>query len=253
MDAKEITDIATGGGTLLLAAATFGLGWYTKKAVVEAAEARRVWKDIALDSARARLDASAPAVSVYIDNFSWPPKAPNISGHFGNDWPAAHHWTSPREDDQRIALTLQVWLKNNSSNLIRVTWQGPFLLPKAIPISEEGYTQNVLPKADFPLTFEAAFTLKQWAENWEAAQKDEPLPWGVEGWVTVDDISENGVDDVWAIDLTGAPLERLPDDAGKWQIAAKMDGTPKEGAVTWTTPVRHRTYWLSRSRREKLG
>ena len=252
MDGKQITDLATAGGTLALAIATGGLGWFTKKAVDEAGKAREVWTDIALDTARARLDAAAPPVAVFVSTFSWPPKAAAHSGGFTNDWPATQRWTSPSDDGELIALTILVWLRNNSSNLIRATWQGPFRLPNGDLISE-GYAENLVPKADSPLTFEAAFTLKQWAENWEAAQRGDALPHRVEGSIIVDDMSENGVDDVWHIDLTGAPVERLADDAGKWQIASNAEGKAGKGAVVWTTPVRHRTYWLSRSRGERLG
>lgn len=247
MELKTVVDSATAIGTLALAIGTGVLAKKTQKSVDESAQARKVWERMAVDTARSRLDAAAPAVDVTVYAAPWPPRTASLDGVFSNDWPANQELTLPRDRQTEMSLQLGVKIANKSGRLVGVKLQGPFWV-----FSKTEPNDFVLDAgADATQTFQAIFTAEQWAENWEAREKGEPMPHQVVGTITVDDMNENGIDDEWTVHLSGAPIGRLPDDAGKWRLRIGHAG-PADGTVDWNLSPRRRTYWHSRSQKQEL-
>lgn len=205
---------------------------------------------MAIDAARARLDAQAPAVTVRLTEPAWPPHGASQFGVIAGEWPAGYEWHFPAKEDERIVLRARLDIENRNERHVCVEYDGDFVREKGgrrQPVRSHvlGRNQRIGPN----LYLQKDFTIKELSENYEARQEDRPLPHRVTGTVTVHDSRDNGVTDAWELELTGCPVRPDKNRSGIWLVDAEsgIDSLEFE-----SHPTHQRTYWLSRRRGERL-
>lgn len=207
---------------------------------------------VAIDAARARLDAQAPAVTVRLTDVAWPPHGASQFGVIAGEWPAGHEWHFPAKEDDRIVLQARVLIENGADRYGAVEYDGDLIREK------QGRRQPVRSHALWPagkstvsqnLFLQKDFTVKELSENYEARQTGRKLPHRVSGTVTVHDSRDNGVTDTWELELTGCPVRPDKTRSGIWVVDTEsgIDSLEFE-----SHPTHQRTYWLSRRRQERL-
>ncbi|MDX3067089.1 hypothetical protein PV518_33780 [Streptomyces sp. ND04-05B] len=250
-----IGSIATAAGFLVVAWQSY----LTRKAVKVSQDALEVAQNalvasetVAIDAARARLDAQAPAVSVRLTDIEWPPYAWTPSGMPVGHWPAGYEWHFPEKENERIVLQARVVLENKGDRYVNVEYDGD--LVKEV----ERRPQPATPHALWPLQgnglnpnlfLQKEFTVKELSENYEARKEGRPLPHRVTGTITVHDSRDNGVTDVWELELTGCPVRPHESRASVWLVDTDT------GPDAWeyvSHPPYERTYWVSRRRGDRL-
>jgi hypothetical protein len=208
---------------------------------------------VAIDAARARLDAQAPAVSVRLTDEAWPPHRASQFGVIAGEWPAGYEWHFPAKESERIVLQARVLVENMDPNQYASVEYGDNLIRE-----KEGRRQPVRPHVLWPrgqstlsrnLFLQKDFTVKELSENYEARQEGRPLPHRVTGTVTVHERRDNGVTDTWELELTGCPVRPDRTRSGIWVVDTESGVDSLEFE---SHPTHQRTYWLSRRRGERL-
>ncbi|MFD6872916.1 MULTISPECIES: hypothetical protein [unclassified Streptomyces] len=225
-----------------------------QRALITADRALVASQAVALDAARTRLDARAPTVSVRIHEVPWPPKAWTPHGMPVGPWPIGHEWHFPATQGDRIVLQACIEVKNHAQSHLTLDCEGDLYL--AVDRVPTAATSRML----FPgerirsLYLQKDFTIKELSENYEALQAGQPLPHRVKGTIAVHDDRDNGVTDMWDIELTGCPVRPVGERQGVWVIAASsLPGDSGEDCLEYAVqPPRTRTYWISRQRHERL-
>ena len=207
---------------------------------------------VAIDAARTRLDAQAPAVSVRFTEVEWPPYAWTPSGMPVGHWPNGYEWHFPEKEDERIVLQARVVIENRGDRYVNVEYDGDFV--KEVEGRDRPMTSHALwPQQGNGVNpncfLQRDFTIKELSENYEARQEGRPLPHRVTGTIRVHDSRDNGATDTWEVELTGCPVRPNPSRTGVWLIDTD---TGSEALEYVSHPSFERTYWISRRRGQRL-
>lgn len=254
MSLGDKIDLSLALGTGLLAVATVFLALYTRGAVKEAAEARKTWASMALDTTRARLDAAAPAVNVVVHGgvlpkiFGWTQGA---AGRYDNEWPIDHPWTVPMDNDVKVAIKFQVKISNDSRVAVKITCVGSLWTSNG----GEDHSFILEPATDYKGQLEssveivelvAIHTVAEWLENYDAYKRGEALPHTDGGTIVVSDRNDNGVNDSWDLHLEGVPIVLSESNAGEARRGGPFE-PPESDRTTASLSDRHRRYFISRN------
>lgn len=79
---------------------------------------------VAIDAARTRLDAQAPAVTVRFTEVQWPPYAWSHVGMPASPWPNGYEWHFPEKENDRIVLKARIVIENRGERYINVEYVG---------------------------------------------------------------------------------------------------------------------------------
>jgi hypothetical protein len=207
---------------------------------------------VAIDAARTRLDAQAPAVSVRLTEVQWPPYAWSHVGMPVNPWPNGYDWHFPEKENERIVLQARVVVENRGDRYVNVEYDGDLVKEvehRARPATTHALGPQQGNGVNPDLFLQRDFTIKELSENYEARQESLPLPHRVTGTITVHDSRDNGVTDTWEVELTGCPVLPHESRTGVWLIDHE---TGSEALEFVSHPQYERTYWISRRRGERL-
>lgn len=246
-------------------AASFGvIAWQsalTRKAVTVSHDALEVAQNalvineaVAIDAARARLDAQAPAVSVRLTDVQWPPYAWSHVGMPVNPWPAGYEWHFPEKQDERTVLQARVVVQNHGNRHVNVEYEGDLVREvehRPRPTASHALWPHQGNGVSPNLFLHKEFTIKELSENYEASLEGRPLPHRVTGIITVHDSRDSGVTDRWELELTGCPVRPHQSRTGVWLIDTDTD-TGSEALAFASHPAFERTYWISRQRGQRL-
>ena len=207
---------------------------------------------LAIDSARTRMDQDAPRVDVYVEQVSVLPGGPGASGAGAGATGAGaraepgRRWRLP-EDAERV-LQVQALVRVVNLMADRTTHLKVLGMQDA---SLRAGTEILLnPGTSLAYSLTAAFTLGQWAENWEARQAGQDVPNLVNGCVVSGDDRDEGVEDTWPLRLLAWPIQPAGDGNGAWQTTRGIAGT--DWFQIAIRPLRERRYWISQSRNMPL-
>ncbi|MFK0107904.1 hypothetical protein [Streptomyces sp. NPDC091217] len=207
---------------------------------------------VAIDAARTRLDAQAPAVSVRFTEVQWPPYAWSHVGMPVNPWPNGYDWHFPEKENERIVLQARVVVENRGDRYVNVEYDGDLVKKvehRAVPATPHALWPQQGNGVNPNLFLQKDFTIKELSENYEAQQEGRPLPHRVTGVITVHDSRDNGVTDTWELELTGCPVRPHESRTGVWLIDHE---TGSEALEFVGHPPYERTYWISRQRGKRL-
>lgn len=225
----------------------------SQRALLTAERALVASEAVALDAARARLDGQAPEVSVRISDVPWPPYAWTPSGMPVNPWPNGYEWHFPAKQDERIVLQAAINVRNHGLSHLTLDFEGD--LYSSVQRRPRALTSNLLfPEQTITVFLQKDFTIKELSENYEARQAGRPLPHRVTGTIAARDDRDNGVTDLWDIELTGCPVKPVEERAGVWVVAGSSlpDDTGLDSLEYASQPPRTRTYWISRQGGQRL-
>ncbi|WP_405528935.1 hypothetical protein OG426_43300 [Streptomyces canus] len=259
MELKTWLDSGVSAGTLVLAGCTALLAKRTKEAVEESSRARQVWESMAADATRARLDAAAPAVNVFVhsipDEIYGQTQGANS---YDNEWPTDRLWTIPRDNNVKVAIKCFAVIENNSHISVEITCTGPFW--SQMGRGDHSFILESDEKTIVQLV--AAHTVAEWLENYDTGKNlssvsgsprlvNTLFPYVEDGVIVMSDRNASGVSDTWLLNLTGAPIERNGLNAGE----ARKSGAPVPAQLKVAVADlsdRHRTYFLSRKPQSAL-
>jgi hypothetical protein len=141
---------------------------------------------------------------------------------------------------------------NEGSRTVHVTFQG-MRTKKALSSeawSEEGeHHVDVMPDGNAWFRLEAEFPARDWIANGEAAERKEAQATKGTGFVIALDDADNGVMDIWEVEIRGQPLQRVPDEQASWQVP-KVAPNVIPIAVGVGQRVRH--YYRSKTNQREL-
>lgn len=246
-------EVAAAVGTVASAAAaavaTGLVAWQVRLARRANASAHAV----AIDSAKARLDAAAPELDVRVLAPVWPPLCDerDSASHAGSETV----WRLPRDERQTLVGMLTVELTNVGERDVEVVIGGDVRPDGEVPDSEWWPGQPIedfLTPGGEPYRFrlQRTLTIRQWADNRAAQEAGRPLPHRIVGTVIAMDRRDEGVTDRWDLEMTGCPIERVPGAEDQWRLTT--DASVPQWKILAVEPVvRQRTYWISRHRQLK--
>ncbi len=160
------------------------------------------------------------------------------NGPASQDGPGAH-WSLPADATRSLRVQAQVRVVNlMNDRTIHLKVKG--MHEQAMRADTEVL---LVPAAKLLYFLTAAFTLAQWAENWESRQTGKDAPHVAEGAVTAEDDRDEGVVDTWPLRLTAWPVQPAQDPGGTWHLTAvTADSDWCDIAIR---PLRERSYWIS--------
>lgn len=234
--------------------------WETRKsadaaqdAVVAANSALELNRQQAAEAVRARIDAATPAISVHLDQEpTWPPREP--SGFGGEPQPLPYGEGSesmhvPRDGSRLISVWTRVAVINESSRHTLVDllelfeWRGKRIATE----------QELVPGQRVNAWCVATRTLDQWIEVYRERERFRSSDTIEIGAVFYSDPADTGATDRWSLAICGTPVEPVPNLDGAWRVIAEPRRLSGEfGAIGTGTPLRTRSYYLSKSRDELL-
>lgn len=226
--------------------------WETHRTTTLSQRALDSSNALAIDSARTRMDQDAPRVDVYVEQVSVPPGAPGASGVGGGAGAGGvrarpgSRWRLPEDAERVLQVQVQVRVVNLMAD--RTTHLKVVGMQDASLRADTEILLNPGAKLAYSLT--AAFTLGQWAENWEAHQAGQDVPNLVNGCVVSGDDRDEGVEDTWPLRLMAWPIQPAADADGTWQMNRGMAGT--DWFQIAIRPLRERRYWISQSKNMPL-
>lgn len=246
---STLGDVATALAFIVVAWQAF----LTRRALLVAQHALTASQSVALDTARTRMDAQAPDVAVRISGVEWPPKAWTSAGMPVGTFPAGHEWHFPIKQEERLVLQAPLRVENSGNRHVAVEYDGDIVRDVDGQPQQPAASHLLWPQqrslANPSLYLQRAFTLKELSENHEARAAGRPLPHRVTGTVTVHDGRDNGVSDVWHLELTGCPVRPDWYRDGIWFI----DTDTGEDSLDFEPyPTAQRIYWVSRRQQQRL-
>lgn len=248
------------GAAVAAAAVVAWQSWETRKSAESSRDAVRAANDgldlsrqQVAEAVRTRIDASTPTVVVSVpDEPEWPPLEP--SNYFGGEaqplpvGPFAEPLHMPRDGRRQIAVRVPVTIRNDSDVIVRLEAGG--LVDRANrPLASPFEVQ---PRETVTHTYGDTRSLDEWIEAHGARVGGDPAV-RVGGFVRFSDPSDTGAIDHWDLGVTGTvvtPAEQLD---GAWNLLPAPDhNSGRPGAIGVNPVFRHRTYWLSKTRNERL-
>lgn len=223
--------------------------------MTESVQAREQWTALAIDTARARLDAKAPHVDVTLIELTRPLlNIGGIPGGGAGPVPDGNVWTLPAQNGL-LVLRAKLAVTNRGVHSAYTRIKGDLIREDQPNPPTEDYRQRAVkldPGETYQFFIEASHPIEKWVENYsETPEIGSGLDHLGSVTITVSDDHDNGVDDAWEVAITGSPIIPYRRDPNAWQLRPMSD----ERRRAWLcdgTPQRTRTYWVSRSARAEL-
>lgn len=259
-DWSAVSAVATAVSAMVVAAQT----WFTRKAAEKTAAAAEATHRAAMgteatlvEAVKARLDARAPRLRVFVEDPEHVPREPSASGGEPQPLPTSTTFRMPRDAEQLLLLRVSGWIINEGSDAAQVQLGN-------LTLVDEGTTEirlrvlaanTILLRAGDLARFqlEEARPLSQWIDNWKAGNSYPmvPPPSIILGEVICSDSYDDGVLDRWRIELTGRPVAPIPKEEGGWQLQLPP-GMPPLDPPTAAVRPQPRTYYRSKEADELL-
>ena len=187
---------------------------------------------MAVESQRARLDATSPSVRITIE------KPQLASGHSSS-------FRLPKDSDLTVSLETRGSLFNDGARSVRIRFKGDVTgVTRVLGIWQEvggGYwSLSSAGNVAFVVNFKG--TVREWAENYQAETQGKALTHSSSATIDVSDDFDQGIVDQWTICLTGCPLWSSLD--GSSSQAYRDYDLSDHVNVTLEPRVRH--YWISK-------
>lgn len=244
------------------------IAWQSRTSgrAARAAEAGLATTTKALDEAeRGRLDQQGPRTWVTLGPVSWPPLEPSVAGGEPNQFPLNTEFALPGQAGHLIMLVAEGTICNEGDQTVSVTFSGSFRFRQQAPAvidQDLGWDRPVVggtlqrslsPGTEMQFRLEDALSAASWRTNTEAATRGEVAPHVMVGEIIVNDLLDNGVVDVWRLELGGYALESV---AGKTEVWAfprvGLGSSHRTPPVHAVVHPRHRRYWRSKQRNEQI-
>jgi hypothetical protein len=243
----RVTALATAGSFVAIAWQAF----LTRRAVEEQGEFQ-------IEAVKTRLEHRGPRVSAQVDSVSPECYQPStVSG--GTPQPCKPHqrFVLPADENEPLVLYADVTFRNQGQGTATLHWKWPLAIAnepwgRGRP-AHSGERQYALgPNEKVTLRVAASRTVPEWAANFGHKLGAEFLdrnPTTISAEVRVVDEFDEGIEDVYAIELSGQPLEQVPGESGAWRVAERSQ--PER--ISCRAYQSARLYWASRIRHEALG
>jgi hypothetical protein len=234
----------------------------TRKAARTASDALVASTAMAIDAARARLDAGAPRVSVAVNGPKTTPQGKAHGGGVGSVWPidGQRHgiFQFPRDagPENSLWVVYEVGITAYGDQPMHMACEGDLYADDAStsPLTSIQLTPNP-PHLGGPRPYVIQLRIlrrpDEWAENYEALAAGQPLPHVARGTISIAGYGDTGVIDTWEVSFEAWPLEPVPDLASQWQFCW-ADPMAPEWVRHEQHPLARRSYWLSRSQNVRL-
>jgi hypothetical protein len=223
--------LAVAAGTLVLGGATFWLGWFTKRSVIEAV--------------RSRIDARAPRVVVLPSPPEWPPRLKsNIAGGEPQQVQPGMELSEWAGSPNVVVLRTKIKIRNDGSStavfVVRPGDHGATVMrlhrnTTAGMIAEDirpGERHDLAPSLATSLVFDAWRQLQEWGAAWEAQDERACV---LTLTIEVTDQFADGVIDTTVVEVFGLPVDDTSLTKGSWAVrAVRVAGSPQ------TAPVKSR-------------
>lgn len=230
--------------TLALAAFTYRLMRTTVRSV-EVSEA------LARETVNARVDASAPRLSVLVKTPEWPPylEDPAIDQQRAEP---SHVFIIPRDASRRLWLRTYALLRNEGPTTAFVTLNGsarfvnrvgPFERAENIPVPIEVSQGRcaLLPSQEGLVVFEGSRTIQEWAHAYEHRQTSPPLSKIQLEIIATDQFDDGVVDNIMLV-VQGYPIEPVPSDPGRRRVRKPPAMQPPDFVGSSVLPVQRRRF-----------
>lgn len=230
----------------------------SERALVTANEALDLSRQQTSEAVRARIDAATPAISVQLEqDVDWPPLEP--SRHYQGEPNPIHSGLRdepmhmPRDKDRPIMVRAAVVIRNDSGRHVRVDLSQLFAHRSMQPLDSP---YDLPPQGTAGGWCAVTHTLAEWIEIYQARAESAPgyTSDEVVGSVLYNDPADTGAVDRWDLVISGTVVEPVADLASGWTIipeARRLSGAA--GAIGAGVPLRHRRYYLSKSRNQELA
>lgn len=223
------------------------------RAVAVANQGLEVSRQQAAEAVRARIDAACPRITVALgEEPAWPPLEPSI--YLGGEpqphalGASAEPWFLPRDRTKQIMVRAPVVIQNRSDVTVTVRLFEVFDVKGQLV----GETLDLSPDE----RRDAWIAVTRSLEDWIAIHRQrETGAGGDEATSTVlhVDPADTGADDRWDLTIAGCPVEPVGSLEGGWRLIAIPAGTSgRPGAMGLGPVYRQRTYYLSKTRGERL-
>jgi hypothetical protein len=241
--------------------------WETRRAAQAAEQGSASTRDALAEAEKGRLDQQATATWVMIQREPWPPREPSLHGGFPNEFVDRPEFALPGAAGTLVLLQADGSIRNEGTRTVLATFSGSFrfrdpIVTRAVAAPElewsalqsSGVTNRfpLAPGASVHFRIEDSLTVEQWAANGTAADLGEDGPNHIAAQIILDDGLDNGVSDIWTIELGGRPLQVVGGKTGVWTIA-QVGMVPGQPIPTYGKVLpRHRRYWRSRTKKIEL-
>jgi hypothetical protein len=244
-----------GWAIIAVIVATFAAGfvawqaWETRRATKASDKSLIAAEAVAIDSARARLDANAPQVRLDV-SMQWPPfdrakpiPGPGVGGDDSRPIqptpPRNPQWHLPSDKHQRVCVRFAVQIENIGDHPAYLEYDGP-IGPTTGQERPEPPPRVLTAKQFVSCLLQADFTLEQWSENWKDHQDGKPPRYVAVAKVVCSDDSDTCTVDTWELTATGRPVAERGE--GRWSLSSNGNSVMQFEPF----PRRERSYWISR-------
>ncbi|MEU1843367.1 hypothetical protein [Micromonospora sediminicola] len=209
----------------------------------------RVSQVVALEAAKARLDARAPVLrvmkqSVQAEVLWW--ESPMGDREV---LPNSQELRRTKDDALKLVMGANFLIRNEGAVAVEVTLNGGFYRLGKRPLRRLD-SVSLAPGESSTVRLEEPRTLVEWTENWSAQERGaQSLPQTIVGEVICSDAFDDGVIDRWRLELWCWPVRPVPDDLSAWRVNTS-DEAPS--AVNPVVVPGSRSYYRSKSRDELL-
>jgi hypothetical protein len=256
-----LSPVTERAGFAAAAAAIAGLAVVTWQSVIAgraavAAEHGLATATRALDEAeRGRLDQQGPQSWATIGDPTWPPRLLSASGGFPQPAPPGTEFALPGSAQAPLILQAEGAISNDGKNTVLVTFSGGFRFRNCdppiagadwCPVTATSRQCAMAPGERIKFQVEGQLSVEQWVAEREPA--DVPA---VTAEIILDDMLDNGVIDTWTIELSGRPMEPVPDKTAVFRFPQIVRLGQRPPVHARMLP-RRRTYWRSKEQGVRL-
>jgi hypothetical protein len=189
------------------------------------------------EAAHQRIDAQAPRVVALLDK----PVIGGLESSGDFEWGDSQEFILPKNKDDHLWVMAVGRLVNEGSSIARVRLhggaakfidsEGPDLVPG--PIKPDNEERLLKPGEEIGFQWNASHTIADWADAFS-----NPSPPNLHGFcqmqIAVTDFQEDGIMDTIWLEMSGRPIEQVPEDNSHWRVT-------EAEFVARAYPI-HRTY-----------
>ena len=218
-----------------------------ERAVVAANDGLELSRRQVAEAVRARIDANMPQITVLAPEYPvWPPSIRWEPARSAEDDRA--EFFLPQDARTAIAVRARVTITNDSPTTVEV--RALRLVNRRGQVGDHHFTLR--PGQQVNVWMIAARSLDEWVAIFRQREGGDPGPL-TGGTVFYQDPADTSGTDRWEIVVGGCPVEPVPGRDGSWRLIDRPDDkTGRVGAMRMALAIRERTYWLSKTRGERL-
>ena len=194
--------------------------------VEESRLSREHWEAMALEAARARLDAKAPIADLELKPDLELSPRPGDSPRFARNFHTTT-WRFPQDQDVRLVVCCQAVVTNHSQRALTARATGLLLAPSEGPKAGDKYVTHeeasLLPGGSYNFVVIANFTLGEWAEKADSRNPGESADLCAIHTITVFDDDDNGTVDEWEFENSGCPIVPAHGEQDGWKVRETFD------------------------------